>query len=1022
MKIDITRSTFDPRKHFAAVHLQQGRVPMDADYNEQADITAHLHETSIADLAGYCAVPLHADGFRIVASSADLTPEELARPGNAEPPARPALAGGWDFYLTAGRCYAGGVLCENERIVPYSAQPDFPDATLPQDGGAPREGAYLAYLDVWRRAVTALEDPSIREVALGGPDTAARSRTVWQLRLFRLGPASLPTLEANCLTESPGWNEAIAPGSGRVAARAEPGAADEGPCIVAPGAGYRRLENQLYRVEVHEGGTLGTATFKWSRENASILAAWEGQQGASDEILILASAGRDAVHGFASGQWIELTDDTRELRGESGTLVRIITVEGVNLTIDPATATGPIVLSEFPRRPKVRRWDHEALLQPADGTTFHNLEGGVQVRFESGTFRAGDYWLIPARTATGDIEWERDSAGDPLALLPHGIVHHHCRIAIMRFDGAAWSDITDCRPLFPSATDLVALHYVGGDGQEALPGETLAHPLQVRVTNGAVPVAGRRVRFSVIEGGGHFSDPQPVLTTGPDGFAQASWTLGSTVPGTQRVEAALLDASDEPVPGQRVAFNANQSIASEVAYDPGDCKQLDGATTVQLAIDRLAGFHTLSIAGGDGQSGDPGRPLPRPLRALVSSRCGPRSGVPVRFSVLTGVGSVPDDPVVSGPDGIAEAQWTLGSSTETQEVMAAIVLATEAGETPAGQPTADPRRVFFHAQLRTATAQDPGVRIEKISIRTAGNRLAPLRLGEEKSPDELRDGIRIDCDRPIDSETVKHHPIHRGEPTCSVTVEVPFPLTEPDRALWGAKMLVGYSPLVLAGDVTAEGRAIIWTPADAAINGLNRVLRAIAPEEGTFGRRVLARLRLAGSFIWSLRDQTGNRRFFMDGETFRAEKDPGIELPSGDGRRGGDFEMWFWFAIAPGFTLQPPALPAGTVVGTILLPAATPDTLTVRLESSNPQVAKLPDSIDIPAGQTEGKFSIEVASGPTREIVTIRAFLSGAALSQTLTRTASPGLTGGDAPRDDVRGPGPQGKGGAGRSRGKRSP
>jgi hypothetical protein len=43
-------------------------------------------------------------------------------------------------------------------------------------------------------------------------------------------------------------------------------------CEIAATAGYRRLENQLYRVEVHEGGA--SPTFKWSRENGSVAAAF----------------------------------------------------------------------------------------------------------------------------------------------------------------------------------------------------------------------------------------------------------------------------------------------------------------------------------------------------------------------------------------------------------------------------------------------------------------------------------------------------------------------------------------------------------------------------------------------------------------------------------------------------------------------------------------------------------------------------------------------------------------------------
>ena len=55
------------------------------------------------------------------------------------------------------------------------------------------------------------------------------------------------------------------------------------------------------------------------------------------------------------------------------------------------------------------------------------LEAGVQVCFiphESGTpahdYRAGDYWLIPARTATGDVEWP-GPVGQPASQPPQGI-------------------------------------------------------------------------------------------------------------------------------------------------------------------------------------------------------------------------------------------------------------------------------------------------------------------------------------------------------------------------------------------------------------------------------------------------------------------------------------------------------------------------------------------------------------------------------------------------------------------------
>src|SRR5438045_2745266 len=46
MKGDFSRSTFNPGKHYTSVRMQQGRVQTDADWNEQANIPAHLGETS----------------------------------------------------------------------------------------------------------------------------------------------------------------------------------------------------------------------------------------------------------------------------------------------------------------------------------------------------------------------------------------------------------------------------------------------------------------------------------------------------------------------------------------------------------------------------------------------------------------------------------------------------------------------------------------------------------------------------------------------------------------------------------------------------------------------------------------------------------------------------------------------------------------------------------------------------------------------------------------------------------------
>ncbi len=71
-------------------------------------------------------------------------------------------------------------------------------------------------------------------------------------------------------------------------------------------------------MEIHTPGQTGQASFKWSRDNASIVVGWEGGDGS----LSVTSLGRDNTLDFAAGQWVELTDDSHEISQKNGTLVQ----------------------------------------------------------------------------------------------------------------------------------------------------------------------------------------------------------------------------------------------------------------------------------------------------------------------------------------------------------------------------------------------------------------------------------------------------------------------------------------------------------------------------------------------------------------------------------------------------------------------------------------------------------------------------------------------------------------------------
>ena len=65
MKADITRVTFRSAKHFHSVVMQQGRVQVDADWNEPGDILSGLDEMTRIDTIGPHGVPKAGGGFEI---------------------------------------------------------------------------------------------------------------------------------------------------------------------------------------------------------------------------------------------------------------------------------------------------------------------------------------------------------------------------------------------------------------------------------------------------------------------------------------------------------------------------------------------------------------------------------------------------------------------------------------------------------------------------------------------------------------------------------------------------------------------------------------------------------------------------------------------------------------------------------------------------------------------------------------------------------------------------------------------
>ena len=151
----------------------------------------------------------------------------------------------------------------------------------------------------------------------------------------------------------------------------------------------------------------------------------------------------DAQQGLEVGDWVEFVDDHW---APLGTPAALMQVQGISLATRQVTLQDTDGHRDFDARlhPLLRRWDqqpdcqapnHGIPLQQADRKWFE-LEDGVQIRFEApaARYERGDFWLIPARTATSGVLWpqSRDEQPAPLAIPPDGPLRYLAPLALLR--------------------------------------------------------------------------------------------------------------------------------------------------------------------------------------------------------------------------------------------------------------------------------------------------------------------------------------------------------------------------------------------------------------------------------------------------------------------------------------------------------------------------------------------------------------------------------------------------------------
>lgn len=387
MATDRARRSFDVSRRYRTVVAQQGRVTLEADVNEAEEIRTRESRAELLDIIGPTGTP--DDGFKITV------------PGGAP----------FDFDIGAGTLYLGGVRLERTQTASYQNQrqtewvdrpsidPDQPSAAGPY--------SELVYLTVTEQEVGAVEDPALREVALGGPDTAARTRLISRVRRAPMTGSDCERSLLDVLTRtSPGL--VFDPTTQRLTSAAQlkvafapvPGTAD--PCQPTAQAGFLGAENQLIRVQVASDRTL-----LWGYDNASFLY----RVSVRGRTLELQGTPVDVFHRPRTRQRVEvlatavsLSSDAR-LASAFGAVCEIASYDAtanvITLTANLPQSVLDLVAETPPPQLFVRIWESQLAFvgngtTPTTVSTPEGVSTGLDV-YTTGTPTPGDYWMIGVR-------------------------------------------------------------------------------------------------------------------------------------------------------------------------------------------------------------------------------------------------------------------------------------------------------------------------------------------------------------------------------------------------------------------------------------------------------------------------------------------------------------------------------------------------------------------------------------------------------------------------------------------------
>lgn len=451
MATDVARLSFDPARGYRGVVPQQGRVSLEAEQNEQRVIDVEERRHELIDIVGPAGTP--DNGY--------------------------AVSGGNGFELTvgAGTMYVGGWRLELETDLGDYDQPDW----LDRGRDWKETGREHVLLLVEETDVSAVEDPALYEVSLGGPDGAARSRLLQ--RILRL-PTDGQTCAEAMAEAVKRWSRRgvrfdpdtmALESNSRLQVSWEGDPEPVNPCEPSSTGGYLGAENQLIRVQLTRIGRDGTFDFVWGYDDASFLYRVTADASAKP-VLTLDRTPVDDFHRPRAGQAVQALRATAELPGADGVIEGYVAALAGEVGVlaapyDPDTKTVqfPVALpSEYTDaddNPQLylRIWE-ELVTDAVIGKPISLTGTGMRITItsaEEDRLQVDDFWCIGVRPSTPTTVYPERYLRTPQP--PDGPRRWVCPLAVIEWEsegerrferGGRLVVLQDCRRHFRPLTDL----------------------------------------------------------------------------------------------------------------------------------------------------------------------------------------------------------------------------------------------------------------------------------------------------------------------------------------------------------------------------------------------------------------------------------------------------------------------------------------------------------------------------------------------------------------------------------------